>query len=49
VGHANARTTVYVRRLIVDRVLAAHQPGEVAEQLSISWQTVYQQVRRWRA
>jgi transposase InsO family protein len=49
VAHANARTTVYARKLIVDRVLAGHRPGEVAKQLGISRQTVYKWVRRWRA
>ena len=48
-AHANARTTVYARRLIVDRVRAGHRPGEVAKQLGISRQTVYKWVRRWRA
>jgi transposase InsO family protein len=49
VAHANARTTVYARRLIVARVLAGHRPGEVAKQLGVSRQTVYKWVRRWRA
>ena len=48
-GHANARTTVFARRLLVDRVLAGHRPGEVAKQLGISRQTVYKWVRRHRA
>ncbi len=48
-GHANARTTVYARRLLVDRVLAGHRPGEVAKQLGVSRQTVYKWVRRYRA
>jgi len=48
-GHANARTTVYARRLLVDRVLAGHRPGEVAKQLGVSQQTVYKWVRRFRA
>ncbi|MEX5718990.1 IS481 family transposase [Geodermatophilus maliterrae] len=48
-AHVNARTTVYARRLIVDRVLAGHRPGEVAKQLGVSRQTVYKWVRRWRA
>ena len=48
-AHANARTTLYARKLIVDRVLAGHRPGEVAKQLGISRQTVYKWVRRWRA
>jgi transposase InsO family protein len=49
VAHANARTTVYARRLIVSRVLAGHRPGEVAKQLGVSRETVYKWVRRWRA
>jgi transposase InsO family protein len=49
VAHANARTTVYARRLLVDRVLAGQRPGEVAKQLGISRQTVYKWVRRYRA
>jgi transposase InsO family protein len=48
VAHANARTTVFARKLIVDRVLAGHRPGEVAKQLGVSRQTVYKWVRRWR-
>ena len=48
-AHANARTTVFARKLIVDRVRAGHRPGEVAKQLGISRQTVYKWVRRWRA
>ncbi len=48
VAHADARTTVYARKLIVARALAGHQPGEVAKQLGISRQTVYRRVRRWR-
>jgi transposase InsO family protein len=48
VAHANARTTVYARNLIVARVLAGHRPGEVAKQLGVSRQTVYKWVRRWR-
>lgn len=46
--HASARTTVYARMLIVERVLAGHRPGEVAKQLGVSRQTVYKWVRRWR-
>ena len=48
-AHANARTTVYARKLIVARVLAGHRAGEVAKQLGISRQTVYKWIRRWRA
>ena len=32
-AHANARTTVYARKLIVVRVLAGHRSREVATQL----------------
>jgi transposase InsO family protein len=49
VAHANARTTVFARKLIVARVLAGHRPSEVAKQLGVSRQTVYKWVRRWRA
>jgi transposase InsO family protein len=48
VAHANARTTVFARKLIVARVLAGHRPGEVAKQLGVSRQTVYKWLRRWR-
>ena len=48
-AHANARTTVFARKLIVDRVRAGHRPGEVAKQLGVSRETVYKWVRRWRA
>ena len=47
-AHANARTTLYARKLIVARVLAGHRPGEVAKQLGISRQTVYKWWGRWR-
>ncbi len=47
-AHANARTTLYARRLIIARVLAGHRPGEVAKQLGISRQTVYKWWGRWR-
>jgi transposase InsO family protein len=48
VAHANARTTLHARKLIVARVAAGHRPGEVAKQLGISRQTVYKWVRRFR-
>jgi transposase-like protein len=48
-AHADARTTVFARKLIVDCVLAGHRPGEVAKQLGVSRQTVAKWVRRWRA
>jgi leucine-zipper of insertion element IS481 len=41
VAYAHARTTVYARRLIVDRVRAVHRPGEVAKQLGVCRQTAY--------
>ena len=47
-AHANARTTLYARKLIVSRVVAGHRPGEVAKQLGISRQTVYKWWGRWR-
>jgi transposase InsO family protein len=49
VAHANARTTVYARKLIVSRVAAGHRPCQVAKQLGVSRETVYKWVRRWRA
>jgi transposase len=49
VGFAHARTTICARRLLVDRVLAGHRPGEVAQQLGVRRQTVYKWVRRYRA
>jgi transposase InsO family protein len=49
VSHANARTTLYARKLLVDRVRAGHRPAEVAKQLGVSRQTVYKWVRRFRA
>ena len=48
-AHANARTTLYARKLIVARVLAGHKAGEVAKQLGVSRETVYKWMRRWRA
>ncbi len=45
-AHANACTTVFARKLIVDRVLAGHRPGEVAKQLGVSRQTVYKKTLR---
>ena len=47
-AHANARTTLYARKLIVDRVRAGHRPGEVAKQLGVSRQTVHKWMRRHR-
>lgn len=47
--HANARLNVFGRRILVERVLAGHKPGEVAKQLGVSRATVYKWVRRFRA
>ena len=45
-SHANARTNLFARRLIVERVAAGWPPAHVAEQLGISRSTVYKWVRR---
>jgi transposase len=47
VSHANARTNLFARRLIVDRVAAGWPPAHVAEQLGISRSTVYKWLRRY--
>jgi transposase InsO family protein len=47
VAHANARTTVYARQLMVDRYLAGWPAARVAEQLGVSRATVYKWVRRY--
>ena len=44
--HANARTNLFARRLIVERVAAGWPPAHVAEQLGISRATVYKWLRR---
>jgi transposase InsO family protein len=46
VSHANARTNVFARRLIVERVAAGWPPAHVAEQLGVSRATVYKWLRR---
>ena len=48
-AHANARLTQHGRKLLVDRVLAGHKPGEVGKQLGVSRPTVYKWVRRYLA
>jgi transposase InsO family protein len=48
VAHRNARTTVYARRLIVERFLAGWPAARVAEQLGVSRATVHKWVRRYR-
>lgn len=46
-SHANARTNLFARRLIVERVAAGWPPAHVAEQLGISRATVYKWLRRF--
>jgi len=46
VAHANARTSLFARRLIVERVAAGWPAAHVAEQLGVSRATVYKWVRR---
>jgi transposase InsO family protein len=46
VAHANARTNLFARRLIVERVAAGWPPAQVAEQLGVSRATVYKWLRR---
>jgi transposase InsO family protein len=47
VSHANARTNLFARRLIVERVAAGWPPAHVAEQLGVSRATVYKWLRRY--
>jgi transposase InsO family protein len=47
-AHRNARTTVYARRLIVERRLAGWSATSVAEQLGISRPTVDKWLRRYQ-
>ena len=47
-SHANARLNEYGRKLIAQRVLAGHKPGEVAKQAGVSRQTVHKWVRRFQ-
>src|SRR3954449_400613 len=47
VSHANARTNLFARRLIVERVAAGWPPAHVAEQLGISRSTVYKWLGRY--
>lgn len=48
-AHANARTTVYARRLMVQRWLAGWPAARIAEQLGIARATVYKWINRYRA
>ena len=45
--HANARTTVYARRLIVQRRLAGWPAARIAEQLGVSRATVHKWLHRY--
>ncbi|MGE3287504.1 MAG: leucine zipper domain-containing protein [Pseudonocardia sp.] len=47
-AHRNARTTVYARRLIVERFLTGWPAARIAEQLGVSRATVHKWVRRHR-
>lgn len=44
--HANARTNLFARKLMVDRVAAGWPAAQVAEQLGVSRATVYKWLRR---
>jgi transposase InsO family protein len=46
-AHANARTNVFARRLMVERVAAGWPAAHVAEQLGVSRATVHKWVRRF--
>ena len=46
-SHANARTNVFARRLMVERVAAGWPAAHVAEQLGVSRATVYKWLRRY--
>ena len=45
--HANARTNLFARRLMVERVAAGWPAAHVAEQLGVSRATVYKWLRRY--
>ena len=47
-AHRNARTTVYARRLIVERRLAGWPAARIAEQLGISRATVHKWLHRYQ-
>jgi transposase InsO family protein len=49
VAHRNARTTVYARRLVVQRHLAGWPAARIAEQLGVSRATVHKWIARYRA
>jgi transposase len=45
-AHANARTNLFARKLMVDRVAAGWSAAHVAEQLGVSRATVHKWLRR---
>src|SRR5947209_20576282 len=47
VAHANARTNLFARKLMVQRVAAGWPAAHVAEQLGVSRATVHKWVRRF--
>lgn len=47
-AHRNARTTVYARRLIIERRLAGWPAARIAEQLGISRATVHKWLHRYQ-
>jgi transposase InsO family protein len=47
VAHANARTTLYARQLMITRHQAGWPPARIAEQLGISRATVYKWLARY--
>jgi transposase len=47
VVHVNARTNLFARRLIVERVAAGWPAAHVAEQLGVSRATVHKWLRRY--
>jgi transposase len=48
-AHANARTNLYARRLIIARVAAGWPAAHVAEQLGVSRAMVHKWLRRYAA
>ena len=48
-SHSNARTTVFARRLIVERHRAGWAQARIAEQLGVSGATVSKWISRYRA
>ena len=46
-AHANARTNVFARKLMIERVAAGWPAAHVAEQLGVSRATVYKWLRRF--